>query len=309
MITIVISTSNRLTHLQNTINDLVQLSHIIDKIIIFSYNDHFSSKIIKQKFSKKFKNLIIIYSKNKFVLEDRIREISTNYKNLVKKSKYIWFFGDKDRLLSKKLLVLKNYLSKNICGLSINVRSLDKNKPRLLSNNLNANLFQIERGIHKLGLISSHIINTRLFIKYSYRTFKSAYYLSEIVTKIISREKNWLFISQKIIGYNHMMKNINTKYLDYRIQEEFRFYINKINMIFSEKNENIRNKIIIKAFLKNILSWIVLLKLTDEKNFQIKMKKITIYFKNYLIIKIIIFFITYCPNSILSYIKKLKKTF
>ena len=38
--------------------------------------------------------------------------------------------------------------------------SADKNRNKIF-------LFNLEKGVHKLGLISSQIINKRLFIKYS----------------------------------------------------------------------------------------------------------------------------------------------
>ncbi len=312
MISIVISTSNRLNYLKNTMNDLIKISSIIDKIIIFSFNDHFSANIIKQKYSHKFKNIISINAKNNQVLEDRIHIISTIKSDLVSKSKYIWFLSDKDRILSNKFLSIKKDLKRNVNGITINVISLKKNRPKKINKNLNFNFFEIDKGIHKIGLISSHIIKTSQFLKYSKGTKLSAYYLGEIIVKIILHEKKWLFIKDKIIGYNHinndrLMNKDSVKYINYRITQEFIFYIQKINIILKYKNKKLRRKVILRAFIKNILGWIIFLKTKDNINsFKRKINNYKIYYNNYFVIKIIIVIITYTPLGLINIIKKIR---
>ena len=52
MITIILSTSNRLYYLKNTINDLTKFSKIIDKVIIITFNDLKTENYIKKIFKK-----------------------------------------------------------------------------------------------------------------------------------------------------------------------------------------------------------------------------------------------------------------
>ena len=181
MISIVICTSHRLNYLENTIKDLVNINSIIDKIIIFSFNDLVSIKIIKQKFSRKFKNITIIHGKSKHELENRIQSISINDSDLIRNTKYVWFLSDKDRILTNKFIDIKKILQRNINGLTMNVKSLKKNNVNKYNKNINFDVFKLDKGIHKIGLISSNIISTRLFLKYSKKTELSAYYLSEII--------------------------------------------------------------------------------------------------------------------------------
>jgi hypothetical protein len=312
MISIIICTSGRLNYLENTIKDLVKINPIIDKIILYSFNDLISVKIIKQKFSNKFKNIIIIYGKNKHELEHRIKSISTIDYKLIKDSKYVWFLSDKDRILANNFTNIKKILQKNINGLTMNVRSLKKHSPDKTNLNIDFDKFELDKGIHKIGLISSNIISTRLFLKYSKKTDLSAYYLGEIIIKIITFESKWYFLKEKIIGYTHS-DNDKTKnklavsYIDYRLDQEFKFYMKKINIYIKNKSQKFKNKIIFKAFIKNIISWISLLKEKDNPiTFRKKIKNYKHYFKNYLSIKLIIFFLTYCPLLAIKIIKRIR---
>ena len=85
-----------------------------------------------------------------------------------------------------------------------------------------------------------------MFLKYSKQTRLSAYYLGEIVLKIINFENNWYFLKQKIYGYNHVNNEdkfpykLDVKYIDYRIEQEFKFYIQTIRNILIDKDENIK---------------------------------------------------------------------
>ena len=312
MISVVISTSRRLNYLENTIKDLVKISTIIDKIILFSFNDRISSKIIKQKFSNKFKNIKIVNGKSKDKLENRIQSISIIKYNLIKNSKYIWFVGDKDRILANKVINLKKILQKNINGLTMNVKSLKKNSSDKNKQNFDYDAFKLEKGLHKIGLITSNIISTRLFLKYSKKTELSAYYLAEIILKIIIYEKHWYFLKQKIIGYNHIdndkTKNkLSVSYINYRLDQEFKFYMQKTSIYISDKSQKIKNKIIFKTFIKNIISWISLLKEKDNSDsFRKKIRNYEYYYKDYFSIKLIINFISYSPLLIIKIIKKIR---
>ena len=84
MITVVISTSNRLHYLKKTMSDLTRFEEIIDKIIVLSFNDFKTENYIKCKFNKKFKELIIIHSRCNFELENRIRQLSFINQKLIK---------------------------------------------------------------------------------------------------------------------------------------------------------------------------------------------------------------------------------
>ena len=202
MITVIISTSNRLYYLKKTINDLAKLSQIIDQIIIYSFNDLKTENYIKNRYKKKFKKIITLKSRNNFEIENRIKHLCDLNIKLTDNSKYVWFMSDKDRILLENHDFLKMILKKNISGLTMDYHSLkkpfsaDKNRDKIF-------LFNLEKGVHKLGLISSQIINKRLFIKYSKKSKLSAYYLGEIIVNIIIKEKKWFFLNSKIIGYTH----------------------------------------------------------------------------------------------------------
>ena len=104
MITVVISTSNRLHYLKKTMSDLTKFKEIIDKIIVFSFNDFKTENYIKYKFSDKFKELIIIHSRCNFELENRIRQLSILDQKLINDSKYVWFMNDKDRFYQETVI-------------------------------------------------------------------------------------------------------------------------------------------------------------------------------------------------------------
>ena len=115
----------------------------------------------------------------------------------------------------------------------MNIHSL-KNPNYVKIENQKYNLFDLEKGVHKLGLISAQILSKRLFLKYSKQTKLSAYFLSEIILKIIINEKRWFFFPQKVIGYTHLDSDKNRnklglKYLNYRVDQELNFYIFKLN--------------------------------------------------------------------------------
>ena len=312
MITVIISTSNRLYYLKKTINDLIIFEEIIDKIIIFSFNDFKSENYVKQKFNKVFKKIIIVKSRNNFEFENRIRNLSLLQSKLINQSQYLWFMSDKDRIITKKINPIKMILKKNINGLTMNVHSLQK--PYFIKkNNQKFNLFNLEKGIHKLGLISSQILNKRLFLKYSKQTKISAYYLSEIILKIIVYEKKWFFCPQKIIGYTHLNKDKNRdklelKYLSYRIEQEFNFYVIILDRILSKLNYANKGAIIYKAFFKNVISWLILLKEKESKiNFSKNIIRLQTRIEGYKIIKILLLLIIYSPIYLINIIKNVKK--
>ena len=314
MITIIITTSNRLDYLKKTMNDLTKFKDIIDKIIIFCFNDLNSENYIKNRFNKKFKKIITIKSKNKYELENRIQYVSRYKSDLIDESKYVWFMNDKDRILIKNSNSIKMILKKNINGLTLNMHSLIE--PIIEKKDIGKFiLFNLEKGIHRLGLISSQILDKRLFIKYSKKTKLSAYYLSEIILQIIINEKKWYFYTQKIIGYTHLNRDKNRdklsiKYLNYRVNQEFIFYILKLNKILSVSNYLNKEKIIGKAFFKNVFSWVILLKSNEKKiNFSKTIDKLNKSLSNQKIIKFFLFIIKYTPNSIFNLLKKLRSYF
>ena len=264
MITIILCTSNRLHYLKNTINDLAKLSKIIDKIVVLTFNDLTTENYIKKWFSKKFKKILFLKSKNNMVLENRIKYISIYRSELLNDSKYIWFMNDKDRILFKNHKQIKNILVKNINGLTMNSVSLN-NKFLTINDKENLRLFNLEKGIHKLGLISCQIIEKKLFLKYSKNTPLSAYYLAEIILKIIINEKKWFFFRNHIIGYKHVNKDkiinkMSKEYLNYRVDQDINFYTLKVHKFLTSKNYLNKIKILNKGFFKNVLSWLLLLK-------------------------------------------------
>ena len=312
MITVVISSSNRLNYLKKTLKDLTKFEEIIDKVIIFNFKDFKSENYVKQKFNNAFKNIIIIKSRNNFEFENRIKNLSLLQSKLINQSQYLWFMSDKDRILTKKYNPIKMILKKNISGLTMNVQSLKK--PYFLKiKNQKVALFDLEKGIHKIGLISSQILSKRLFLKYSKQTKLSAYYLSEIIFKIIIYEKKWFFYPQKVIGYTHLNKDKNRdklelKYLRYRMNQEFNFYVFTLDKILSKSKYINKNKIIYKAFFENVISWLILFKENESKmNFTNNVIRLHNRIENYKIIKILLLFTIYSPIYLINIVKNIKK--
>ena len=161
-------------------------------------------------------------------------------------------------------------------------------------------------------MISSQIINKRLFIKYSKKSKLSAYYLGEIIVNIIIKEKKWFFLNSKIIGYTHLDKDkirnkLNNKYLNYRLEQEFGFYILKLNKILSIVDYPNKYKIIMKAFFKNVISWLFLYKKKEDKLiYSKKIFKLNQRLVNFKVIKLILFFSILIPNFLIDIIKKLQ---
>ena len=112
MITVIISTTNRLYYLKKTINDLAKLSQIIDQIIIYSFNDLKTENYIKNRYKKKFKKIITLKSRNNFEIENRIKHLCDLNIELTDNSKYVWFMSDKDRILLENHDFLKMILKK-----------------------------------------------------------------------------------------------------------------------------------------------------------------------------------------------------
>ena len=143
----------------------------------------------------------------------------------------------------------------------------------------------------------------------------SAYYLSEIILKIIINEKKWFFYPQKVIGYTHLDKDKNRnklelKYISYRTDQEFNFYVFTLDKILSKSKYRNRHKIIHKAFFKNVISWLIHLKENENKiNFSKNINKYNNEIKDYKIIKILLLFIIYSPFYLINTIKNIKKIF
>lgn len=311
MITVIISTSRRLHYLKKTLSDLIYFKDIIDRIIIISFNDLNSYNYVKQKFKSIFKEITTIKSRNNFEFENRIKNLSTIDLRQINKSQYLWFMSDKDRILTRNINYLKMILKRNISGLTMNVHSL-KSSLNFKNKDQKYYSFILNKGVHKLGLISSQILSKRLFLKYSKKTNISPYYLSEIILKIIINEKNWFFLKQKVIGYTHLNKDKNRdklslKYISYRMEEEFEFYLFKLDKILSRSKYKNKNKIINKAFFKNIISWLVLFKEKENQlNFSKTILRIRDRIIDYKILKLILFLIIYTPTFILNILKKIK---
>ncbi len=314
MITLVLTTSNRLSYLKKTMNDLTKFKDIIDKIIIFSFKDLNSENYIKRLYHHKFKKIITIKSRNNFELEHRIQYVSEYKPKLIEESKYVWFMSDKDRILVKNSNSIKMILRKNINGLTMNMHSLNKTLVKE-KNKYKFDLFSLQKGIHRIGLISSQILSKRLFLKYSKKTKLSAYYLSEIILKIIINEKKWFFCSEKVIGYTHINwdKNrdkLNLKYLTYRVDQEFKFYVNNLNNTLSLSKYPNKKNIIKKAFFKNVISWLILFKKKENNSiFSNQIQNYIKTIKGHELIKISLFTLIYIPNYLISFFIRCKKLF
>lgn len=258
MLTIVIFSNGRYNYLIPLLHDLVQ-SKIKTQIQVINYGQNNKKKI--EPFLKN-KNIQFIIGKSNETFAER-------FFNYIKKAKtrYIWFIGDDDRIETKYLKPLVNFLKdKNNSGFALNYSSFHKNNQIIKNNKILKNIkfesFNLLKNINSLGTLGTQLINVNSFKKIS-RSLNRKILLNYgypqvyIALKLVTKFKDWKFIKNKILFYRYANFEINNKNLEIRLNMEFKGYFAPAKKIFGI-NSKMYKKIFIIILFKNILSWLVL---------------------------------------------------
>ena len=252
MLTIIIASYNRENYLKQILNDLIASKDFNQiKVILVLYNncDYLTKSFLK--IIDKFQNIKII--------KDRERLNGTQrFIKYVKKSKsnFTWYFSDDDRIfiniIDKILRVLKE--NNNLSGLSISYKSKKYNQinnKKFFFKNAKFKLkdFYIDRDFEIIGLISSHIYNTKLlqkfFIKKNSR-FLNAYTHTNF---LLSNTSNWKIIKNKLVIFR--VGNLDNKNFEKRLNYEFQYFT-----ILRKNFKKKYNTLFEKFFFKHLISWI-----------------------------------------------------
>ena len=258
MLTIIIFTNSRYNYLVPLLHDIIQ-SNVKIKIKVVDYGEINKKKI--RPFIKN-KNIEFIISKNKELFAVRF----FNYLKKIK-TRYIWFIGDDDRIETKYLKPLINFLNlKNNSGFALNYSSFHKNE-RIKKNKKNLKNIEFEsydllKNISNLGTLGTQIINVNSFKKVSRSLNKKillnyGYPQVYIALKLITKFEDWKFIKNRVLFYRYGNFDINNKNLELRLNMEFNGYFAAAKEIFGI-NSKIYKKIFRIIFFNNIFSWLIL---------------------------------------------------
>jgi len=161
MLTIIIFTNSRYNYLVPLLQDIIQ-SNLKIKIKVVDYGEKNKKKI--RQFIKN-KNIQFIIDKNEELFARRF----FSYLKKIK-TRYVWFIGDDDRIETKYLKPLINFLKfKNNSGFSLNYSSFHKNnkieKNKEILQKIRFKSFDLLKNISNIGTIGTLIINVNSFIK------------------------------------------------------------------------------------------------------------------------------------------------
>jgi hypothetical protein len=258
MLTIVIFSNGRYNYLVPLLHDIVQ-SNIKIKIQVVNFGIKNEKKI---KPFLKNKNIQFVTGKSKETFAARffyyLKEIKT---------RYVWFIGDDDRIETKYLKPLINFLKlRNNSGFALNYSSFHKNKNIIKNNKILKNVkfesFDLLKNINNIGTLGTQIINVNSFKKIS-KTLNRRILLNYgypqvyIALKLITKFKDWKFIKDKILFYRYGNFEINNENLQIRLNMEFNGYFAAAKEIFGI-NSKMYKKIFRIILFKNIFSWLVL---------------------------------------------------
>ena len=258
MLTIVIFSNGRYNYLIPLLYDIVR-SNIKIKIQVVNFG------IKNEK-----KNKLFLKNKNiQFVTGKSTETFAARFFNYLKriKTRYVWFIGDDDRIETKYLKPLINFLKlKNNSGFALNYGSFHKNEKIIKNNRILKNIkfetFDLLKNINNLGTLGTQIINVNSFKKIS-RSLNRKILLNYgypqvyIALKLITKFKDWKFIKNKILFYRYGNFEINNKNLEKRLNMEFNGYFAAAKEIFGI-NSKMYKKIFRIIFFKNTFSWLVL---------------------------------------------------
>ena len=308
MLTIIILTNSRYSYLVPLLNDIIQ-SSIKIKIKVVDYGH-----INKKKITPFLKNKNI-----QFIVDKNYETFSERYFAYIKKikTKYVWFIGDDDRIETKYLKLLVNFLKlKNNSGFSLNYSSFYKNekikKNKKNLQNIKLKPFNLLKNISNLGTIGTQIINVNSYKIISKSLNKKillnyGYPQIYIALKLIAKFKDWKFIENKILFYRYGNFKINNKNLEIRLNMEFNGYLGAAKEIFGF-NSKIYKKIFKIIFFKNILSWLILaLEKIGKKKTQVIVNNNQSLIPDSWLVNFILYLIYITPVNIWSVLKKIKK--
>ena len=307
MLTIVIFSNGRYNYLIPLLYDIVR-SNIKIKIQVVNFG---IKNEIKNKIFLKNKNIQFITGKRKETFAARF----FNYLKRIK-TRYVWFIGDDDRIETKYLKTLINFLKfKNNSGFALNYSSFHKNNQIIKNNKILKNIkfenFDLLKNINNLGTLGAQIINVNSFKKIS-RSLNRKILLNYgypqvyIALKLITKFKDWKFIKNKILFYRYGNFEINNKNLEKRLNMEFNGYFATSKEIFGNKSKMYK-KIFKIIFFRNILSWIILtIENIGKEKTQVIINNNRTLIPNFWWINLIFYLIYKTPIKFLVFIKKLK---
>ena len=313
MITICIITYNRSNYLEGLLKNLLPIKRDrFFKIHIFDNASTDNTRKIYLKYNKIFKYL-------NFSKKNKNLGTAKNILSAFKKtnSKFIWIFGDDDRINIKGLILIKKILSKNnenLPGFTINCYYKNKidnyDLTREISKNISLSNFNVELNLSKLGQISSQIFNLELIKKnnllYKLDT-KKIYPHLEIWRRTYNLNKNWKFYQNKIVfilrhqitysfkknnkaleGFKWRNKIKLFNFLKFRLKKEVNEYLGCIDKLLIDNNQ--KNKANNNIFVKNLRPWIIE-NLKNGIKIDLKIKETInrkINFKNYIFFNLLI---------------------
>jgi len=307
MLTIIIFSDGRYNYLIPLLYDIVR-SNIKIKIQVVNFG------IRDEK-----KNKLFLKNKNiQFVTGKSTETFAPRFFNYLKriKTRYVWFIGDDDRIETKYLKPLINFLnSKNNSGFALNYSSFHKNerikKNKKILKNIEFESYDLLKNISNLGTLGTQIINVNSFKKISRSLNKKillnyGYPHVYIALKLITKFKDWKFIKNRILFYRYGNFEINNKNLEIRLNNEFNGYFAAAKEIFGI-NSKIYKKIFKIIFFKNILSWLILtIEKIGKNNTKIIINNNHKLIPNDYLVNCIIYLIFIMPVNVWSFLKKSK---
>jgi hypothetical protein len=308
MLTIIIFSSGRHNYLTPLLHDIVQ-SNIKIKIQVVNYG-----KINIKKIKPFLKNKNI-----QFKIDKNHETFSERFFNYIKKIKtrYVWFIGDDDRIETKYLKPLINFLKlKNNSGFALNYGSFHKNEKIIKNNKILKSIkfqpYDLLKNINNLGTIGTQIINVNSFKKIS-KSLNNKILLSYgypqvyLALKLITKFKDWKFIENKILFYRYGNFEINKKNLEVRLYMELNGYFAAAKEIFGI-NSAVYKKIFRIIFFKNIFSWLILsIENVGKKKTQIIIDNNRILIPNSWWINFTLYLTLKTPDRFWRIIKNLRK--
>ena len=257
MLTIIIFTNSRYNYLFPLLKDIIH-SNLNIKI-----------KIVDYGYKKKIINPFLKYKNIQFIVGKYNQPFARRFVNYITKikTKYIWFIGDDDRIETKYLKSLVDFLKfNNNSGFTLNYRPFFKKekikKNYKLKENIETESFNLFKDVNHLGMLGAQIINVDNFKIISKSLNKkillnNGYPQIYIALKLINKFENWKLIKNKILFYRYGNFTIKENNIEERLNFEFKGYLLPAKEIYG-LNSEIYKKIFKIIFFRNILSWLIL---------------------------------------------------
>lgn len=269
MLTIIIFTNGRYTHLSPLLKDIVKARANV-KVWIIDYAAKNKKQIINCLSDEGCNDKLYLNNDRiKIVIDKKCYTFAERFLKYLKrvKTKFAWFIGDDDRIDSKYLKSLIAYLKFQVnSGFTLNHIPFNKNedienKINILKK-INSEDFNLKRYVSKIGMISTQIINVNKYNKISKllnRKILLNYGSPQIyiIFQLMKIFNDWKYISNKIVFYRYGNFTMKKKYLiAERLNHELNGCLQPAKKIFG-LHSNIYRKIFKKVFFENFISWIV----------------------------------------------------